>query len=419
MKPEHDNKKHRDLFFLKIGLTAFFTIAAAILFYFILYRIDGLFDFFGKIIAILQPVFLGFAIAYILNPIVNFFSKYISRFFVRISKKANRCYKLSLGIAITASMLLFLLFVFILFYMIIPELVNSISSLLSALPQQIKMLTDKITGFLSSDGKIAIFIKDFISSQNNWLQNIISGNFSGIATGVANGVLGTFNFVKDIFVGLIVAIYILISKATFKAQSKKVLYALIDERKINIILKAIRKINDIFSNYILGSLTVSLVVGIICFIVLSILNIPYTMLISVIVGVTNMIPVFGPYIGGAISTFLIVLHDPLKCLYFIIFIVLMQSIEGNIISPKILGDSIGLPAFWVIVAILLGGGLFGILGVLLGVPAFAALYYFIKVFICRALNKKKLPYDTAQYKSGINLNVSEEENAKKSTTETE
>lgn len=418
MKPEHDNKKHRDLFFLKIGLTAFFTIAAAILFFILLYRIDGLFAFLGKIFVILQPVFLGFAIAYILNPVVNFFSKYISRFLSRIFKKAKRCYNVSLIISITVSMLLFLFFVIILFYMIIPELVNSISSLLSALPQQIKTLTDKITGFLSSDGKIAIIVKDFISSQNNWFQNIISGNFSGIATGVANGVLGTFNFVKDIFIGLIVAIYILISKSTFKAQSKKVLYAFTDERKINIVLKAIRKINDIFSSYILGNLTVSLIVGIISFIVLSILNIPYTMLISVIIGVTNMIPVFGPYIGGAISAFLIVLNDPLKCLYFIIFIVLMQSIEGNIISPKILGDSIGLPAFWVIVAILLGGGLFGILGVLLGVPAFAAMYYFIKILICRALNKKRLPYETAQYKSGINLNVSEEENAKESTVKT-
>ncbi len=419
MKPEQDNKKHRDLFFLKIGLTAFLTIAAAIIFYFLLYRIDGLFSFIGKIFAILQPVFLGFAIAYILNPIVNFFAKYISRLFYKISKNKNNRYKLSLGISITFSMLLFLLCVFVLFYMVIPELVNSISSLISVLPGQIKLLTDRVTGFLSSDSKIAVFIKDFASTQNNWIQNLVSGNFSGIATGVANGVLGTFNFVKDTFIGLIVAVYILISKATFKAQAKKVLCAVLNCKRYNLVLKAGHRVNEIFSNYILGNLTVSLIVGIICFIVVSIINTPYTMLISVIVGVTNMIPVFGPYIGGGISAFLIVLHDPIKCLYFLIFIIIMQSVEGNVISPKILGDSIGLPAFWVIVAILLGGGLFGILGMLLGVPVFAALYFLVKVLLRKALSKKDLPYDTEQYKSGLKITVSEDNDAKESTAQTE
>ncbi len=419
MKPEHDNKKHKDLFFLKIGLTAFSTIAAAIVFYFLIYRIDILFSFIGRVFTILQPVLLGFAIAYLLNPIVNFFSKYLSRLFLKLSKKGKSHYKLSLGIAIAISMLLFLLFVFILFYMIIPELVNSISSLVSALPSQIKLLSDKITGFLSGESRIAALINEFLSSQNNWFQDILSGNFSGIATGVANGVLGTVNFVKDIIIGLIVAVYILISKATFKAQAKKILCAVLSKKKVITTFKACHRINEIFSNFILGNLTVSLIVGVICFIAVSIINTPYTVLISVIVGVTNMIPIFGPYIGGAISAFLIVLNDPLKCLYFVIFIIIMQSVEGNIISPKILGDSIGLPAFWVIVAILLGGGLFGILGMLLGVPAFAVLYYFVKVLLRRALNKKDLPYDTNEYKSGSNLIISEEKNAKESTAEAE
>lgn len=162
-------------------------------------------------------------------------------------------------------------------------------------------------------------------------------------------------------------------------------------------MRGMRKCDSIFGGFINGKLIDSLIIGVLCFIGVTVLRIPYAVLISVIIGVTNIIPVFGPYIGGAICGILLLLDSPIKCLYFVIFIILLQALDGNVIGPKILGDSTGLSAFWVMVSIIIGGGLFGVLGMLLGVPTFAVIYYVIKTFLYRALKKKKLPTDTKLY----------------------
>ncbi len=187
------------------------------------------------------------------------------------------------------------------------------------------------------------------------------------------------------------------SKEKFGKQSKKIVYAVFKPSHANMILHLTLKSNEIFGGFIIGKLIDSAIIGVLCFIGLSLLNMPYALLVSVIVGVTNVIPFFGPYIGAIPSAVLIMLADPRKGLYFILFILVLQQIDGNIIGPKILGDSTGLSAFWVVFSILLGGGLFGFVGMILGVPTFAVIYYVINMLINHRLEVKKLPTETECY----------------------
>ena len=214
---------------------------------------------------------------------------------------------------------------------------------------------------------------------------------------LTEGVIGVVNGLIDVLIGFIVAIYLLFGKEKFLGQGRKIVYAFNTPRRANIILHLAAKTNKTFSGFIIGKLIDSAIIGVLCFIGLSILKMPYTLLVSVIVGVTNVIPVFGPYIGAIPSTILILLVDPMKGLYFVIFIFLLQQLDGNVIGPMILGDSTGLSAFWVMFAILIGGGLFGLVGMIVGVPTFAVIYYIIKMLIQQKLEQKKLPIETENY----------------------
>ena len=212
--------------------------------------------------------------------------------------------------------------------------------------------------------------------------------------------VGLYTLVMELFhavIGVIVSVYILFGKETFINQSKKATYAIFPTERANLLIHIAVKTNEIFGGFIIGKIIDSIIIGILCFIGTSLLNMPYAMLVSVIVGMTNVIPFFGPYIGAIPSAVLIALADPMKGVYFLIFILLLQQFDGNILGPKILGNSTGLSAFWVIVSILLGGGLFGILGMLFGVPAFAVIYYIVKLFLDNQLEKKKLPTESECY----------------------
>ena len=194
-----------------------------------------------------------------------------------------------------------------------------------------------------------------------------------------------------------ISVYILMGKETFIGQAKKIVYAILPAYKGNVLIETIRKGNDIFGGFISGKILDSAIIGVLCFIGLSILKMPYCLLVSVIVGVTNVVPFFGPYIGAIPCTILITLANPIQGLYFVIFILVLQQLDGNIIGPRILGESTGLSSFWVIFAILVGGGLFGFLGMVIGVPAFATIYYIIKRIISYILKRRGLPQETNDY----------------------
>ena len=217
---------------------------------------------------------------------------------------------------------------------------------------------------------------------------------------------------KDVIIGLIIAIYFLFSKEKFCAQCKKAAYAILPRRRADGLIRNTRETSTVFGSFITGQLIDALIVGILCFIGMSILQLPYPPMISVIVAITNVIPFFGPYIGAIPSAILILLVNPLQAVYFVIFIIILQQIDGNIICPRILGETIGLNGFWIIFAIVVFGALFGFVGMIIGVPTFAMLYTWLKRWISRRLGKRNMPDDTLAYSvPGVYREMTDEEKA--------
>ena len=210
------------------------------------------------------------------------------------------------------------------------------------------------------------------------------------------GVIGIL-FRFDLIVGIIVSIYLMTMKEKSLARCCKAVYALFDEKKANAVVHGTRQVDRIFSGFVRGKLLDSLIIGALCFIGGSILKLPYTPLVSVVVGVTNVIPFFGPFLGAIPSAFLILLVSPKQCLIFVIFIVVLQQFDGNILGPKILGDATGISSFWVIVAILVGGGFGGVLGMFIGVPVFACAQELLKYLMDKRLRKRNMPTEAYAY----------------------
>lgn len=388
----------------KRGMTAFLIVAACIVCYFAFLRFEVIADAFDKITSLLRPIIYGVVIAYLLNPIMKFVEKYVSKALSYVIKKEKSLRKLSRSIAIFASLIFALAIVSALFVMLIPELLKSINELFEKMPGQIQNFIDFL-GELRRGNKQHQQILETVLVQGSaaleeWAKtNLFSKDnilVTGI-TGITTGVISIVGGMLDIIIGVIVSIYALFSKEDFLGQGRKIIYAVMTPKRANLTLHILRKSNVIFGGFIIGKIIDSAIIGVLCFIGVSILNMPYALLISVFVGVTNVIPYFGPFIGAIPSAILIMIVDPMKGLYFIIFILLLQQLDGNIIGPTILGDSTGLSAFWVLFSILLFGGLFGVVGMIVGVPTFAVFYYVVKLFITQKLEEKKLPVETENY----------------------
>lgn len=390
-------KKKLDPRYTKGGLVAFLVLAAAMLVYFLFAKIDTIKDGISNIIIILQPIIIGFIIAYLVNPTMMFFDKYLSRLFVDKFKLKKSGSRISRGFSIFFALLLFLLIITVLLWMVVPSLIDSVISLANTLPDQIDDVIVWITQFFEQNEQLSGVMTAFLDYEKEWIENDLMNVATSWAGSVASGVVKTAGFLWDLVIGVIVAVYVLISKETFKAQFKKILFAFMPKKTADGTVTVLRKSNEVFSGFINGKLIDSLIIGILCFIGVSILDMPFAVLVSVIVGVTNIIPVFGPYIGGVVCTPLILLVDPLKGLYFVIFVILLQTFDGNILGPKILGDSTGLSPFWVVFSIVLGGGLFGVAGMIIGVPLFAVIYYLVNEAVRYQLKKKQLPIETEDY----------------------
>ncbi len=383
------------------GIGIFLIIAASILFYFLFLRIDVIGDGISEIFDILKPFAYGAIIAYFLNPYAKWIERVIYPFFEKRIKKGKVARKLSLNVSIATSLITLMLIVVLLVSLILPELINSISGIIETLPQQVNELIGDIESYTFENEELNSFVESTLSGLtdffNNWLYNDLLSDINAMMADITSGV---FSFVGELFnvvIGLIVSIYVLANRKLFSSQAKKTVYATLNTNRANLLLHITQKTNQIMSGFIVGKIIDSLIIGTLCFIVLSIMGMPYTLLVSVVIGVTNIIPFFGPFIGAIPCSFLILLNDPIQCVYFIIFILILQQVDGNIIGPKILGDSTGLSAFWVLFSILLGGGLFGFAGMIFGVPTFGVIYYIISLFIEQKLDTKSLPIDTYKY----------------------
>lgn len=387
--------------YLAIGLTAFLVITGAIAFYFLMYRYTGVTKFIGQIAVILRPITIGLVIAYLMTPIVNFEERHLLPLVRKKMKNPDKADKLVRVVSVFGALLFFVLFIGILLLMVIPELYKSINGLIITLPKQVNNFMDWLNDYVSSDSKISGYLEVGLKNGTEFFENWAKSDFlpqaKNIMAGVTTGVINAVKVVFNVAIGIIISIYVLMSKEEFIGQSKKLTYALLPGKSANAVIHTVHKSNEIFGGFISGKLIDSLIIGILCFICLSIMRMPYALLVSVIVGVTNVIPFFGPYLGAVPSAILIMLASPLQGVYFIIFILILQQIDGNIIGPAILGESTGLSSFWVVFAILVGGGLFGILGMIIGVPAFAVIFYVLRKAVNYILRRKRLPEDSGEY----------------------
>ena len=383
------------------GLTIFLVIAACIILYFAFLRADTLFSVAGTIIEILKPIIYGFAIAYLLNPIVKETDKYLLPVLRKKIKKEKTARQFSRAAGILFALLVLFAVIFALLNMLIPELFHSIRNLMETLPGQLTSGIEAIENLQKEQSTMGLLLGNILNHASetlqNWIQTDLLRQMNIWMTNITTGAMNVLSEVFNFLVGCIVSVYMLFSKELFAAQMKKILYGVMSIEHANMTLHITRKSNEIFGGFIIGKIIDSAIIGVLCFLGLTLLDMPYILLVSVIVGVTNVIPFFGPYIGAIPSAILIALADPIKGIYFLIFILALQQLDGNVIGPKILGDSTGLSAFWVVFSILLGGGLFGFVGMIAGVPTFAVIYYIVKMVVEQKLEKKKMPADTEAY----------------------
>ena len=381
---------------IRIGVMVFVTFAVSILFFFALYRFEGFAGIWSKLLAAAMPIIMGLVLAYLMNPVML----WLERCFKKM-KSESKLRKVSRALAITGSVIILVAIISLLIAAIVPSVIASISGLMKTLPNDVAAFINMIKNGNFGDSKIAELASTGLQNATDYIENYATEKLipeaqkyvAQITTGVISVVRGLLNFI----IGIIVMVYVMSIQETLAGQSKKIIYAVCKPKTGNIIIETIRKTNEIFGGFISGKIIDSLIIGVIAYFGCLILRIPSSVLVAVIIGVTNVIPVFGPFIGAIPSLLIVVIQSPWHALYLLIFIVVLQQVDGNIIGPKILGSSTGLSTFWVMFAILIGGGMFGFLGMLLGVPTFAVIYYIVKRVVNYALRKKKLPEDTRDY----------------------
>ena len=392
---------------LNSGFRMFAVIAASILFFFAVYRFDILVNAFLTVFSVLKPIIFGLVIAYLLNPLVDIFSK---KLFPKLLKKGMtvRKEKLFNFLSVLIAILIFCLILWGIVILIIPSIVESIGKLSDVVPGKITALVEKGNNYITKNNSAKALYSRAAGYIENWIKTDLSGVLYKSVDYVFFGVLGVVNFLKNFAIGLLISIYILYNKRKFGNKSRKILCAVFKRKTVNNILFVLKKSNSVFSGFIYGKILDSLIIGALCLLGITIMGMPYKMLIATIICVTNIIPVFGPYIGAIPCAALILLTNPIKGIYFIVFVILLQTLDGNVIGPKILGETTGIETFWVMFSIIVGGGLFGVLGMLLGVPVFAVIYYFVSMLINRMLSKKEMSINSEDYDmDSFNLNDNE------------
>lgn len=398
---KHPKKKYEQYWYA--GLTGFFVIVAAVIVYTIFNNISGLGTIFSAINSALFPVYIGIVIAYLLSPLVDKTDQYI---FIPLWRKAfkekeSKARKVARGCSVVSVLIIAILVIFGLLMMVVPEVVNSISSLVSNLPGYYRNVIDWGEKVFHSNPELGEYYREFSGTVYErlltWLQQDLLPNSNKLLSFLTDSVVNVASVLTNLFVGVIISIYLMGSKEMFCAQVKKLLYAAFPVNRVNSMLDVLGETHTIFAKFISGKIIDSLIVGILTFIIMSIAGIPYAILISVIIGVTNIIPFFGQYIGIIPSAILVFIASPSKGILFLVLIIILMQFDGNVLGPRILGDSIGLGSFWILFSILFFGSLFGLFGMICAVPVFAIIYRMVKRWCAGRLAKKELPTETMYY----------------------
>jgi predicted PurR-regulated permease PerM len=395
--------------YLAMGLIALLVIVLSISFFFLIYRYQGVSRNVGAMFSILQPVTIGLVLAYLISPIVNFEERHLLPLALDKMKSEKKARKTVRAVSIITALVFVGVIIGVLLQMVIPELYRSINGMIDTMPKQVSNFMDWITAYVNEDSEIAGYLEMALTKGTEFFENWAKTDFlpqtRNLIAGLTSGVIIAVRLLFHVIIGIILSIYILMSKEALIGQSKQIVYALFSGKRANRIIRTVHKSNEIFGGFISGKILDSAIIGILCFLCLYVMKMPYVVLVSVIVGVTNVIPFFGPYLGAVPSAILIMLANPIKGLYFIIFILVLQQVDGNIIGPKILGDSTGLSSFWVVFAILVGGGLFGVPGMIIGVPLLAVIFYIIRNALDHVMEKKGLPQDPTEFEKVESLDL--------------
>lgn len=399
------DNKHRYSQYIGWGITAFAVIAAGVLFYFSIDYMGDLVKAIRSLMGILSPFIWGLVISYLLVPSMMMYERKLFRPLVASIKKrrpkVTLSKKLPRVLALILAEIVMLLLIAALIYLIVPQVYDSISAIITNSPAYFESASKAIDNLLHDFPEIEMYATkvfgNITETLTKWATNTLLPSMENIVTNITTGVFSVVKAVYNIAIGMIVSIYILYNKEPFIAHYRKALYCIFKPEKARKISSALRFADRTFMGFIVGKLLDSAIIGMICYVGCVVMRMPYDLLISVIIGVTNIIPFFGPFIGAIPSALLVLLVDPKMCLWFVIFIIVLQQIDGNIIGPKILGTSIGINGFWVLFSIVFFGGLFGFWGMLLGVPTFVIIYTAVERAVNRKLESRQLPTDASVY----------------------
>lgn len=375
-----------------IAIYSFIVAISVILFYLAISQVTIFTDKLDSILVVMQPFIIGFSIAYIVNFLLNFYENKVfeTKYIKKIKLKSKR------GLAILFSYIttFFIISMFVKF--LLPQLIDSVVGLVNDIPSYITNTTNFVNEIIMKlnieDQYSQVLIDNF-----NSLVNYIIRFATNLIPALGGFLASVASSIWNVILGIIVSVYLLIDKEKLCALSKKITYGLFPESYADEIIKLVDRSNYTFGRFLVGKIIDSLIIGVLTFIILTIFKMPYTILVSVIVGITNIIPFFGPFIGAIPSFIIILFVSPVQALWFLLIILFIQQLDGNVIGPKILGDSIGISAFWILFSILVAGKLLGIVGMIIGVPLFAIFYSIVKEFIESKLRKKGLKIETKEY----------------------
>ena len=383
--------------YLYAMLAGFGSISLSVVLFFILYGMKNISDALKTLSDILSPFIYGGVMAYLLRPLCNHYETFFRELLPGKAKRAAE------AVAVGLSLVTGLLIVYALIIMIAPQLYESIKSIWETLPGKINQLIDWLTHTFGEDEVLLRYMESayqtLYTQLDQWARETLVPSISNLVSGVGMSVWRVLLFLKNLLIGLIVAVYLLASRKKFKRQSVLILRSALKPRWAELVLEEAAFVDKMFGGFIDGKIMDSAIMGVLCYIGCIIFRFPNALLISAIVGITNVIPFFGPFIGAIPSVLLILMESPIKALWFAVFILALQQLDGNVIGPKILGDRTGLSSFWVLFSIILFGGLWGLVGMVVCVPLFAVIYDIIKKLVQRGLEKNGMQEAWEQYKA--------------------
>lgn len=376
--------------YLKIGITGAAILASGILCAFVLFKMPVIISVLKGITEILKPFLYGVVFAYLLAPLCNKIEEKLFQFFPKAKAKARRfiCF-----IAIVISLCVAIAVIWLIIMMIIPQVWDSVMKIIQMVPQKLIVVNNWIEHMLENQPELQTYFEEFSSQAESNIDSLLNVDtiqkVQSIINSLSVQLFGVLGVVKNIFLGLLISAYLLGSRKLFGAQAGLILHGVFSDKWAKIIEEEIRYTDKMFNGFLVGKIIDSAIIGLLCFAGTSIMGFEAPAFISVIIGITNIIPFFGPFIGAIPCGLLLLLENPMHCLYFIIFIFVLQQLDGNVIGPKILGNTTGVSSFWVLFAILLFGGMWGVVGMVIGVPLFAVIYDIIRKLVYRGLRKHK------------------------------